>query len=597
VKTAYSYRRWSTKSQGNDGRDSRNRQKTSAESWIEQHGNGEYVLSKDVFEDAGKSGFKGKHIAVDDFGKAKGELMRFIQLVEAGKIKKGSLLLIDSWDRFSRLPAMKTLALFNDVLSCGIGLVVTGSHDKRVVTEDLLNKEPYLLMGIIMEVIRSHSESAEKSRKVILAKAAKKEKMQAGEILAHNNIPKYFTFNRDKKCYEHNDNTIVVRQLIERFLSGTTLYELACDLNKRNVKTFRNGENWHPCSVRQILKNRVLIGEYLGCKDYVPAIIDENQFNKIQNTLGQNRLNRGKKADLSNLFKGICECEHCNHKMNVMAQNKDGLSYRYLRCSNYHSGNTICRHNYIRLEPMEQDFILMYLAKNPMALVNPEDKEELKKLRTDATTKTADAHRITAAINMLLDMIDTMKAPELRERLTKLTKKRDTLNAELDDINVKINALQDAPSITIEAFEDTLPKDWQARIQEFNSNQYLEDKAHEITPVAAFSEKLPADWAKRISDTNMREKITLPRSKAYINWFLHNNEWREKLRVLMPSLIGKITVLEHKFKVFNRVGKLVFESPAYESQRNKTERWKNALKTWTTRKINGKIETVKRKVK
>ena len=78
MKTAYSYIRWSSASQGDSGRDSRKRQTESAKNWIRDFSNGEYVLSDEVFQDAAKSGSKGKNIEVDEYGRAKGELMRFI---------------------------------------------------------------------------------------------------------------------------------------------------------------------------------------------------------------------------------------------------------------------------------------------------------------------------------------------------------------------------------------------------------------------------------------------------------------------------------------------------------------------------------------
>ncbi len=62
-----------------------------------------YVLSSEAFTDANKSALKGKHIAKDENGVAKGELARFIQCVEQGNIANDSILLIDEISRFSRL--------------------------------------------------------------------------------------------------------------------------------------------------------------------------------------------------------------------------------------------------------------------------------------------------------------------------------------------------------------------------------------------------------------------------------------------------------------------------------------------------------------
>lgn len=125
MKTAYSYVRWSTVSQGESGRDSHTRQTKSFAEWMRNFGTAlGYVPSGEKpFIDAGKSAFKGKNIAKDESGRAKGELQRFIQSVEDGKIRRDSILLIDDFSRFSRLEPFKSLKLFTDVIDSGIGLV------------------------------------------------------------------------------------------------------------------------------------------------------------------------------------------------------------------------------------------------------------------------------------------------------------------------------------------------------------------------------------------------------------------------------------------------------------------------------------------
>lgn len=91
------------------------------------------------------------------------------------------------------------------------------------------------------------------------------------------------------------------------------------------------------------------------------------------------------------------------------------------------------------------------------------------------------------------------------------------------------------------------------------------------------------DWFVRFTDFDANggkgETIELKiMSKENLARFLSDDEWREKVRVKLPSLIGKIQIKDHKFFVLNRRGKLVSESSAYESLRNKSDRWKTSLK-------------------
>jgi hypothetical protein len=558
MKAAYSYRRWSSKAQGADGRDSRRRQAESAQKWIVEHGKGEYHLAKEVFEDAGKSGFKGKHVEVDDFGKAKGELMRFIQLYEQAKIAKGSILLIDSVDRFGRMEVPKQLSLFLSMVNAGIGIVFTSLTDKRVITNELLTKEPYVLYVIIGEIIRSYKESEEKSRKVKESKARKKKLIQAGVIVPHNLMPKYFTFvpiaNGTGK-YIHNENTAIVKELIAGILAGKSLYEMTIDLNKRKVKTFRWGNKWHPCSVRQILRNPVLKGEWQGVQEYVTPIIDSVAFQKVQNVLKQNQFSRGKKAEHVNIFKSICVCGKCNKAMNVTG----GGGYRYLRCSNYYDNDSPeCKHNYIRLEPMEYDFVLKFLAQDPWKLVNPEDNGEITEINDEITKKTAHVNAIGEDIEKIMALVtdaDMKDMPEIKDRLSKLGKQREVVRGELDELNYELSQLQDVPEDGAELYYKLFPLSQRKSGKTIVREIELEDNGrHKVV-----------SEVKTLSKENLKSFIT-------------DNSWREKLRLMLPNLIGKIVVYDQKFKVYNRMGKQVFQSVSYESMRNNSESWRNKVR-------------------
>src|SRR5436190_929375 len=88
MKTAYSYTRFSTVEQRKGA--SAGRQMDSAIEWCKSNG---YTLSEDHFLDEGKSAYKGKHLQAD------GDLKRFLALVETGKVRRGSALVLESFDR------------------------------------------------------------------------------------------------------------------------------------------------------------------------------------------------------------------------------------------------------------------------------------------------------------------------------------------------------------------------------------------------------------------------------------------------------------------------------------------------------------------
>ena len=110
TKAAYSYIRFSHPAQAL-GR-SQARQIEACEEYCSRNGL-TLALGDDYrFLDAGVSGWKGDHIG------DKGQLARFISLVEDGTISAGSVLIVESLDRLSREQVSKALVVqFRAIMS------------------------------------------------------------------------------------------------------------------------------------------------------------------------------------------------------------------------------------------------------------------------------------------------------------------------------------------------------------------------------------------------------------------------------------------------------------------------------------------------
>lgn len=569
LKTAYSYIRWSTVSQGETGRDSHTRQLNSAKQWIQEHGKGEYVLSDEKFIDPGKSASKGKHLAVDEFGRAKGELRRFIQNVEEGQIKAGSILLIDDFSRFSRLQPFQSLTLFQNVLNSGIGLVFTRSFEKRVITVELINKEPWLLHSIVMWLIAAYQEIEERSQKVKLAKQSLLKNIRSG-IIQRNNLPKYFTFIPDSGSksfgkYVHNEGTKIVKEIVKMFLDGKSLYAIAGHYNGLRIKTFK-GAQWSGNGVSHVLRrNRLLVGEYKGLKNFVPPIVDEDTYNKIQNLLEQNKFHgQGKKGKISNLFRGLCFCAdpNCGHTMSVCHNYnpKDrNTIYRYYRCAYVGQKNTICQNrHYFNAQDLEEEFFLNFIMKNPAQLLTENDNREVRELDKQITETQKRLNEVSAQVAKFILVSKTMNTSvdEMAVELTKMQKERDGLKSQLDNLNFQRSKIQGAT-------------------HNFADLRKLVFHMEESEPVLVEDENNPdvlvdVGWdSKPMNDAILSIRESL--KHEYV---------REGIRVMLPSLIGKITIDSNRgqFFVYNRMGKLVYESFEYENQRNTSETWKQKVR-------------------
>ncbi len=167
----------------------------------------------------------------------------------------------------------------------------------------------------------------------------------------------------------------VVKRVFRLYLEGNGLTKIAQILTKdgvpvpgesRNIgKTRKTAlySSWKQTTIRRILDNRVYLGELVQfkrrkinykskrritvpeeeryiCKGTHEAIIDEEDFDTVQNILKKNKSFKGTKHDY--LFKGLLYCAECGARLNITYSNyalKKYGEYRY---------TTIC-YSYSRL--------------------------------------------------------------------------------------------------------------------------------------------------------------------------------------------------------------------------------------------------------
>ena len=73
-------------------------------------------MNETRYEDLGVSGWTGENIE-------KGALGDFIAALKAGKIPKGSVLIVENWDRFSRLMPMDAYTKLGEIIKAGVDVV------------------------------------------------------------------------------------------------------------------------------------------------------------------------------------------------------------------------------------------------------------------------------------------------------------------------------------------------------------------------------------------------------------------------------------------------------------------------------------------
>lgn len=101
------------------------------------------------------------------------------------------------------------------------------------------------------------------------------------------NIPYGYNYV-DKKLIINKKEASVVKKIFDLYLNGLSMNKIADHLNENNIPTKRN-KKWRSETVSKILKNPLYCGtfrwENYKHEHVYPSIINENIFNKCQNTI------------------------------------------------------------------------------------------------------------------------------------------------------------------------------------------------------------------------------------------------------------------------------------------------------------------------
>lgn len=362
---AYSYLRFSTPEQSKG--DSYRRQTENARQYAERHG-----LELDetlTFQDMGVSAFRGLNAKV-------GALGAFLEGVQNGTVPPNSYLLIESLDRLSRDAILEAQTVFQQIILSGITIV--SLIDNKVYSRESINNNPIEVIAAILSFIRSHEESAVKSRRVREAWSNKRK--TANSKVLTSQAPSWLKLrnvNGKRKFQVIEERADVIRRIFRMTLSGVGQNAIEKTFNSEGVPVFGRGKRWHRSFIVKILSNPAVIGTFIphtieykdGKKrrkpqapvpNYFPTILDNETFSAVQSL----RVNtkspmRGRHAgkQLNNIFGGLARCPICGGTATLVNKGKRGKPY--LVCQRAKTG-VGCNYKSIRYEIVENAFLDHY---------------------------------------------------------------------------------------------------------------------------------------------------------------------------------------------------------------------------------------------
>jgi DNA invertase Pin-like site-specific DNA recombinase len=395
---AYSYARFSDPNQSEG--DSLRRQTAKARRYAEQH---KLDLDETLhFRDLGVSAFRGKNAET-------GKLSEFIEAVRAGVIKQGSVLLVENFDRLSRLPPLDAVNLFNDILKMGVNVVLMDSFGGKEFSEDTLRDDPMALIGVMFMACHGNAEQTKKgerlsqtweAKKKLAAKDAKPAGGKKTTIITAM-APCWLAPNGDKKSRTgwaiDKAKAKIVKSIFDLTLKGVGVNKIAQTFNEDGVPAISRLRKrrkdaagpdmtgkWHVTFIQKLLANPAVIGEFHDhkreydhktrkytrsstgevIKNYYPRIIEPAVFKKVAAQLASRKgtnakgksfgKTRARYGRISNMFAGLSRCPLCEATMTSV--NKGNGSKVYLACSRAKL-KAGCPYHAVRLSDVEDAFI------------------------------------------------------------------------------------------------------------------------------------------------------------------------------------------------------------------------------------------------
>jgi DNA invertase Pin-like site-specific DNA recombinase len=260
---AYFYLRYSNPDQ--EEGTSTGRQEAARDRWLGAHP--EVVLDPMILRDEGVSGYTGKHATDEDYA-----LAQFLAAVKAGRVPRGSYLLVENLDRLTRQKDSDALRLVLDFLDAGVNIVqLEPLFEFRHDRWDFMS-----LLQAGFNLSRGRAESERKVETVGSAWRAKKDavrrgepqptdrkkasKLAGGKVLTHNMPP--WLEERDGEYALIPGKVKLVRRVFQLSARGMGQERIALLLNEEGVPPLAGRKEWTESFVSRLLRNRAVIGEY-----------------------------------------------------------------------------------------------------------------------------------------------------------------------------------------------------------------------------------------------------------------------------------------------------------------------------------------------
>ena len=427
--------------------------------------------------DLGTSAFRGKNLDKD-----RGALGAFIELVKQGRIEKGSILLLERLDRFSRQPPSKAYRVFCELVE--LGIVVQTLDPEMMIDENNVDSMETIIPTIVYMQL-AYEQSREKSQRVGHAWRTKREEAKENNTPMFKRCPSWLKWDEKKKTFvKTREGERVISFIFKRTSEGCGQRLMVEELNKRFkplIETTNPDKprRYNGSFVQKVLSDRAVLGElqpHTFTADgervpdgsplvgYYPRVIDDELFYQCQAEKKSRAKRKGPTGEFVNLLRGLVSMPD-GHKGHLQTTR-----------SGHHRSRRLVSYGWLRRLPKScrisvdyrkvEDIVLAVLDNITSADLEPPTTPNI------STNLASLGLAIEGIDNRLVELDDALSkgkaVVEIANAIEKLKEKRSTLAKQIDQLKAQSSIGFDTPlkdAQTTIAFLNAKPKHEQHKLR------------------------------------------------------------------------------------------------------------------------------------
>jgi hypothetical protein len=257
--------------------------------------------------------------------------------VDAGRIPRGSVLIVENLDRISRENPWDAIPLLCGLVNAGISVVTLSPAE-------VVYQRGEDLTGLILATVefgRGHSESSVKADRMSAAWSEKKRLAREEGAIVTKRLPAWVE-ERNGKLVAIPSRVGVLKRMFRWAIEGHGLSLIVKRLTREGVESWGRSGVWSKAYVHKIISGRSVLGEYQPIRDgkpdgtpigrYYPVVIDENTWHRAQAAAAQRKDKPGRVGSrVASLFSGLLRDATTQEKLLIASQTRGPKGKRVYR--------------------------------------------------------------------------------------------------------------------------------------------------------------------------------------------------------------------------------------------------------------------------